>query len=169
MNWVLNGQLVVQKKLLYDSFFFFKIIIEHKINCKKQDTCYNKLVIVCAGNKKFFNKEGDFLMDFKKTFSDLVQKAKKAGEKGVKMAVAQKDIMVLKGQIKDLKVKIADVIIQTNEINDEVRKMVSEIAEKENKIKEIEESLKEKQQEDQPEPNNAEQDNTEEKTEEQKE
>ena len=74
-------------------------------------------------------------MDFKKTFSDLAQKAKKAGEKGVKMAVAQKDIMVLKGQIKDLKVKMADVIIQTNEINDEVRKMVSEIAEKENKIK----------------------------------
>jgi len=108
-------------------------------------------------------------MDFKKTFSDLAQKAKKAGEKGVKMAVAQKDIMVLKGQIKDLKVKIADVIIQTNEINDEVRKMVSEIAVKENKIKEIKVSLKEKQQEDQPEPNNAEQDNTEEKTEEQKE
>jgi len=41
-------------------------------------------------------------MDFKKTFSDLAQKAKKAGEKGVKMAVAQKDIMVLKGQIKSV-------------------------------------------------------------------
>ena len=57
----------------------------------------------------------------------------------------KKDILSLKGEIKELKVKIGEEIIETNEVNENIKNYISDVKGKEAKIAEIEESLKAKE------------------------
>ncbi len=81
-------------------------------------------------------------MSFMDKLGQFANSAKKAGEKGIKIAMAQKDILSLKGEIKELKIKIGEEIIETNEVNENIKNYIADVKGKEAKIAEIEESLK---------------------------